>query len=57
MEFDDLNVETDEAAAQAVKDFYNGELKFPTLAFGTDFLKNPSITQINTFLEKHGLKA
>ena len=53
--FDDFNVETDKEAEQKVRELYNGALKFPTIVYGEEFLKNPSITELSTFLEKHGL--
>ena len=57
IEFDDFNVETDQEAEKAVRALYNGELKFPTLVYGADFLKNPTIAVLDRFLETHGLKS
>ena len=54
--FEDYNVETDAEAEQSVRKLYNGELKFPTVTYGTDFLKNPSIKELDVFLDKYGLK-
>lgn len=54
IEFDDLDVETDAAAEAQVRGFYGGQLKFPTVAIGEDFLKNPTPTQLEAFLKKHG---
>ncbi|TRX58277.1 glutaredoxin family protein [Fulvivirga sp. M361] len=56
VEFDDFNVETNKDAEKAVRDLYNGELKFPTVVYGTDFLKNPSLSELDKFLEKYGLR-
>ncbi|MEM1001027.1 MAG: glutaredoxin domain-containing protein [Bacteroidota bacterium] len=53
--FDDYNVEEDQDAEQRVRALYDGKLKFPTLKYGEDFLKNPSISELNTFLESKGL--
>ena len=53
--FDDLDVEADGAAEARVRGFYGGELKFPTVAVGDDYLKNPSIAQLEAFLAKHGI--
>ena len=56
IEFDDFNVELDSDAAARVRSLYNGNLKFPTLTYGDEFLKNPSISVLKEFLEKHNLK-
>ncbi len=55
VDFEDYNVETNLEAEKAVRSFYDGELKFPTLSYGNDFLKNPSIPEVKGFLKKHGL--
>jgi glutaredoxin-related protein len=55
VDFEFYNVELDESAAEEVKGFYNGQLKFPTVSFGEDFLKNPKIPEIRAFVKKHGL--
>ena len=55
--FEDHNVETDEEAEKEVRALYDGELKFPTLTYGSEFLKNPTITELNTFLKEHGIEA
>lgn len=55
IEFDDYNVEEDQDAEQRVRDLYDGKLKFPTLKLGDEFLKNPSISELNDFLERKGL--
>ncbi|MEM6515834.1 MAG: glutaredoxin family protein [Bacteroidota bacterium] len=49
--FDDYNVETDAEAAERIKKLYDGVLKFPTLIYGNDFLKNPKIPELNEFLK------
>ncbi|MFS4418586.1 glutaredoxin family protein [Maribacter sp. 2307ULW6-5] len=54
--FDDFNVETDAEAEAKVRSLYDGVLKFPTVMVGEDFLKNPSIPQLNRFLEKHHIE-
>ncbi len=56
IEFDDYNVETDPKAAQIVRALYDGKLKFPTIIYGHDFLKNPSIKEVDAFLKKHTLE-
>lgn len=55
IDFEDYNVEEDENAAETVKALYDGVLKFPTLTYGDEHLKNPTINELNGFLEKHGL--
>jgi mycoredoxin len=54
--FDFLNVETDEQAKQTVMDLYNGELKFPTVTFGGKHLKNPTIQELNKFLKENNIE-
>jgi len=53
--FDDFNVETSTDANAKVRALYNGELKFPTIMLGNDFIKNPSIAQLSEFLKKHNI--
>jgi hypothetical protein len=55
LSFKDYNVEEDEAAEQQVRSLYNGQLKFPTLKYGEEFLKNPTISELEAFLEDKGL--
>ena len=55
VEFEDFNVEKDQDAEETVKALYEGKLKFPTVTYGEEFLKNPSIRELNTFLKKHDL--
>ncbi len=55
VEFEDYNVEEDEEAAERVKSLYNGVLKFPTVTYDKEFLKNPKISELNAFLKKHHL--
>lgn len=55
IEFDDFNVETDDAANTRIRNLYEGKLKFPTVVFADDFIKNPTIPQLNEFLKKHGI--
>lgn len=55
VDFQDYNVEEDENAAEEVKALYDGVLKFPTLIYGDEFLKNPSISELDEFLEQHSL--
>lgn len=52
IEFEDYNVETDIDAANRVRALYNGQLKFPTLVQGDNFLKNPTKNQIDIFLKE-----
>ena len=56
IEFDDYNVETQPEADKEVRALYNGQLKFPTVTYGDDFLKNPSIKEMDAFLDQHNLK-
>lgn len=53
IEFEDFNVEEDKEAEQRVRSLYNGELKFPTVKCGQDFLKNPELNELNQFLKSH----
>lgn len=55
IEFEDFNVETDEEAEATVRALYDGALKFPTVTFGNDFLKNPKVPELNEFLVKYKL--
>ncbi len=55
IEFDDYNVEEDTDAAQRVKELYDGNLKFPTVIYGDDFLKNPSVGELDSFVQEKGL--
>lgn len=55
IEFDDFNVETDVQANARVREIYEGKLKFPTVVVGDDFIKNPTIPQLNEFLKKHNI--
>ncbi|MBP2831840.1 hypothetical protein J8281_06525 [Aquimarina sp. U1-2] len=54
--FDDFNVETDKQAEAKVRSLYDGELKFPTVTYGKYFLKNPSIPELNDFLDMYNLR-
>ncbi|MEM8508849.1 MAG: glutaredoxin domain-containing protein [Bacteroidota bacterium] len=56
VEFEDYNVETQPEADQAVRNLYEGKLKFPTVTYGETFLKNPSLKELDVFLDEHGLK-
>ncbi len=55
MEFEDYNVETQPEADITVRALYDGQLKFPTVTYGEHFLKNPSIKELDKFLEEHDL--
>ena len=55
--FDDHNVETDPEAEEAVRALYEGELKFPTVTFGNKHLKNPTTSQLDTFLKQNGFES
>lgn len=55
IEFDDFNVETDTEANAKIRALYEGELKFPTVMVGTDFIKNPKIPELKAFLQKHNI--
>lgn len=53
IEFEDFNVEEDLNAEQRVRDLYDGKLKFPTVKYGEDFLKNPDLKELDAFLDSH----
>ncbi|MBP4138375.1 glutaredoxin family protein [Flavobacterium geliluteum] len=53
--FEDYNVEIDMEANLKVRSLYDGELKFPTVMFGDDFIKNPTVPKLNEFLKKHNI--
>ena len=52
IDFDYLNVDTDESARQALMDIYDGKVKFPTVTKGEEHLKNPSISDLRRFLKE-----
>jgi len=56
IDFDDHNVETDAEAEATVRNLYEGALKFPTLVYEGEFLKNPTIPQLNQFLKSKGIE-
>nr|WP_298997936.1 glutaredoxin domain-containing protein [uncultured Allomuricauda sp.] len=56
VEFEDYNVETQPEADEIVRALYNGQLKFPTVTYGEDFLKNPTTKEMDVFLKKHGIE-
>ncbi len=56
VEFEDYNVETDQEAEKYVRSLYDGKLKFPTITFGDRFLKNPTIKELDQFLEEVGIE-
>jgi len=51
LEFNYYDVELDETAANKVRSFYNGKLKFPTVKINDTILKNPSIAELRTVLK------
>lgn len=55
VDFEDYNVEEDLDAAERVKKLYDGVLKFPTVTYGNDYLKNPKISELDAFLKKHNV--
>ncbi len=55
IEFDDFNVELDAEAEQRVRALYDGKLKFPTVIYDSEHLKNPKIPELNAFLKKHNI--
>lgn len=56
VDFTDLNVEEDETAEAEVRALYDGELKFPTVKYGDQFLKNPKIPELQEFLKNNGIE-
>lgn len=55
IEFDDFNVETNIEAEATVRGLYEGKLKFPTIVVGNDYIKNPTISQLEEFLRMHNI--
>ncbi len=55
VDFTYCNVEEDEAAAQRVRDQYDGKLKFPVLEIGDVWLKNPGMGELRAVLKAQGL--
>jgi mycoredoxin len=55
IEFDDFNVETNTEADAKVRSLYDGELKFPIVMMGNNYIKNPTVPQLNEFLKKHNI--
>lgn len=55
IDFEYFNVEEDQNAREELADFYDGKVKFPTVSYGEDFLKNPKIAVIRDFLKKHDI--
>ena len=53
--YDYHEVEKESAAAETVKGYYNGKLKFPLLVIGDEKLLNPTIQALNISLNQHGL--
>ena len=51
VDFEYLDVENDEEAAEELKAMYEGKLKFPTLVFGDQKMKNPSIGDIRLHIK------
>jgi len=50
-----LNVESDDTAAQEIKEQYEGKLKFPVVRIGDTWLKNPKIPQLSQVLKQYQL--
>ncbi|MEO1033712.1 MAG: hypothetical protein AAFX55_20170 [Bacteroidota bacterium] len=55
VEFDDFNVEEDKTAEEKVRNLYDGKLKFPTLIYGDQHLKNPTIPELKDFLKSNNI--
>ncbi|WP_299521002.1 glutaredoxin family protein [Winogradskyella sp.] len=55
IEFEDFNVEEDSDAEEKVRNLYDGELKFPTLIYGNQHLKNPTIAELKAFLKSNNI--
>ena len=56
IEFEDFNVEEDSDAEERVRNLYEGKLKFPTLIYGNEHLKNPTIAELKTFLKSNNIE-
>jgi glutaredoxin len=54
--FDYHNVDTDPDAAETVKKLYDGKLKFPTITFSQEHLKNPSVGELRKFIQEKGIE-
>ncbi len=52
LDFNYFDVELDEVAAERVRSFYNGKLKFPTVKINDKILKNPSIAELRTAIKE-----
>jgi len=55
VEFDDFNIEDDTNAEEKVRNLYDGKLKFPTLVYGDQHLKNPKIDELKAFLKSNNI--
>ena len=42
-------------AEAKVRGLYEGKLKFPTIIVGNDYIKNPTISQLEEFLKIHNI--
>ncbi|WP_350287930.1 glutaredoxin family protein [uncultured Croceitalea sp.] len=51
IEFEDFNVDIDTEAETFVRSLYEGKLKFPTVVKGNKHVKNPTIKELDDFLE------
>lgn len=56
IDFDYYNVEEDDKAKEELKIFYDGKVKFPTLSYGNEFLKNPKVPEIRSFLKQNKIE-
>ena len=53
IDFEYLNVDTDEEAKEILKKIYDGKVKFPTVTKDGKHVKNPSIGDLKKFLKEN----
>ena len=51
IDFTDFDVEDDKAAAERVRSFYEGKLKFPTVVIDGTHYKNPTLSELDKLVE------
>ncbi len=56
VDFEYLNVEENDDAKEELMKFYDGKVKFPTLSYGEDFVKNPKVAVVRDFLKTHKIE-
>ena len=51
IDFEDFDVEDDESAANLVRSFYDGKLKFPTVVIDGIYYKNPTLKELDQLIK------